>query len=45
MSDEEARSISELVDELDSEGMLAHLRNFADDLDFGDLDEELTTRI
>ena len=45
MSDEEARSISELADELDSEGMLAHLRNFPDDLDFGDLDDELTTRI
>jgi glucose/mannose-6-phosphate isomerase len=45
MSDEEARSISELADELDSEGMLAHLRNFPEDLDFGNLDEELTTRI
>mgnify|MGYP001502513236 CR=1 FL=1 len=45
MSDERARSISKLADELDSEGMLEHLRNFPDDLDFKGLDDELTIHI
>ena len=45
MSDERARSISKLADELDSEGMLEHLRNFPDDLDFEGLDDELAIHI
>ncbi len=45
MSDERAQSISKLADELDSEGMLGHLRNFPDDLDFKGLDDELTIHI